>query len=311
MFSAIDTWYLKGWKGTRGQWSEPGGFGPRLAILGHDPELAASPPRYIGPGHSGVVTLNPSAQYADDRNLRARQRFWHHQEPYFDIVGWVMDLARLSPGLRVLDAGCGNGLYLGALRDRHALAVGCDLSMAMLRAAAHPALLNADVAALPLRDGAVDVALAIHMLYHVPSREAAIRELRRVVAAGGTCIAVTNGSRHTRSLRALAERAVRQETPGWQMRPATHPFTAENAAAQLGTAFETVACVRPASNPPVVIRDAAVAADYLASLASLHQDETARRWDDVVEDVRRQVQAIIDDEGSFITSGDLAAFICR
>ena len=125
------------------------------------------------------------------------------------------------------------------------------------------------------------------MLYHVPSREAAIRELRRVVAAGGTCIAVTNGSRHTRSLRALAERAVRQETPGRQMRPATHPFTAENAAAP------------------------AVAADYLASLASLHQDETARRWDEVVEDVRRQVQAIIDDEGSFITSGDLAAFICR
>lgn len=50
---------------------------------------------------------------------------------------------------------------------------------------------------------AVDVALAIHMLYHVPSRKAAVRELRRVVAAGGMCIAVTNGSRHTRSLRAL------------------------------------------------------------------------------------------------------------
>jgi len=122
---------------------------------------------------------------------------------------------------------------------------------------------------------------------------------------------VTNGSRHTRSLRALAERAVRQETPGWQMRPATWAFTAENAAAQLGAAFETVTCVRPASNPPVVIRDAAVAAGYLASLASHHQDETARPWDDVVEDVRRQVQAVIDHEGAFITSGDLAAFICR
>jgi len=258
-----------------------------------------------------VVTLNPPAQYADDRNLRARQRFWRHQDPYFDIVGWVMDLARLSPGLRVLDAGCGNGAYLRAVRDRQAMAVGCDLSMGMLRAASHPALLNPDVAALPLRDGAVDIALAIHMLYHVPSREAAIRELRRVVAAGGTCIAVTNGSRHTRSLRALAERAVRQETPGWQMRPATWAFTAENAAAQLGAAFETVTCIRPASNPPVVIRDAAVAAGYLASLASHHQDETARPWDDVVEDVRRQVQAVIDHEGAFITCGDLAAFICR
>jgi ubiquinone/menaquinone biosynthesis C-methylase UbiE len=148
--------------------------------------------------------------------------------------------------------------------------------MGMLRAVPHPALLNADIAALPLRDGAVDVALALHMLYHVPSRETAIRELRRVVAAGGTCIAVTNGSQHTRSLRRMVERAVRQETPGWQMRPATHAFTAENAPAQLSAAFETVTCVRPASNPPVVIRDAAVTAGFVASLADLHQHETAR-----------------------------------
>jgi len=257
------------------------------------------------------VTLNPPGQYADDRNLRARQRLWQYQEPYFDEVGWVLDQAGLSPGMRVLDAGCGNGLYLRGLRDRKVKAVGCDLSMGMLRAAAHPGLLNATVTALPLRDGAVGVALAIHMLYHVPSREAAIRELRRVVAPGGTCIAVTNGGRHTRSLRNMIERAVREATPGWQMRAATHAFTAENAAVQLGVAFDTVICVRPASNPPVVIRDAGIAADYVASLATHYDHEISRPWADVTEDVRRQVQAVIDDNGSFITSGDLAAFICR
>jgi SAM-dependent methyltransferase len=257
------------------------------------------------------MTLNPPGQYADDRNLAARQRFWQHQSPYFDDVEWVLGLAGLSPGMRVLDAGCGNGLYLRGLGDRQVRAVGCDLSMGMLRASSHPALVSADVAALPLRDGSVDVALAIHMLYHVPGRESAVRELRRVVAAGGTCIAVTNGARHTRSLRDLVERAVREETPGWQMRPATHAFTAENAAAQLGAAFETVTCVRPAATPPVTIRDAAVAAGYVASLADHHQDETARPWNDVVEDVRQHVQAVIDDQGAFTTSGDLAAFICR
>jgi cyclopropane fatty-acyl-phospholipid synthase-like methyltransferase len=57
------------------------------------------------------VTLNPPAQYADDGNLRARQRFWEQQSPAFAFVGWVLDLARLSPGLRVLDAGCGNGWF--------------------------------------------------------------------------------------------------------------------------------------------------------------------------------------------------------
>jgi hypothetical protein len=76
-------------------------------------------------------------------------------------------------------------------------------------------------------------------------------------------------------------------------------------------AFESVTRVRPASEPPVVIRDAALAADYVASLASHYRDEVARPWPDVVEDVRQDVQAVIDRDGAFITSGDLAAFVCR
>jgi SAM-dependent methyltransferase len=184
--------------------------------------------------------VNPPGQYADDRNLRARQRLWRYQDPYFDIVAWVLDLAGLSPGLRVLDAGCGNGQYLHALARRPVHATGCDRSMGMLRTAVHPALLNADVAALPVRAGAFDVVLAVHMLYHVPDRVAAVHELRRVLAPGGVCIAVTNGARHTRSLRALVERAVRGAAPGWRMHSAAQAFTAENAAAQLAVAFDSI-----------------------------------------------------------------------
>ena len=58
-------------------------------------------------------------------------------------------------------------------------------------------------------------------------------------------------------------------------------------------------------------RDAALAADYLASTATHYQDRTARPWPDVVEDVREDVQAVIDRDGAFITYGDLAAFVCR
>jgi hypothetical protein len=65
------------------------------------------------------MSLNPPTQYADDRNLRARQRLWLCQRPPFDIVSWVLDLAGLAPDLRVLDVGCGNGTYLRAMRDRH------------------------------------------------------------------------------------------------------------------------------------------------------------------------------------------------
>jgi SAM-dependent methyltransferase len=167
------------------------------------------------------------------------------------------------------------------------------------------------VTALPARDAAFDVVLAVHMLYHVRDRAAAVRELRRVLAPGGRCVAVTNGARHLLTLRALTEQAVRRATPGWQMPSATHAFSAENAAAQLGTAFRSVACARPATRPPVVIRDADLAAGYVASWASFYQDQTTRPWAEVVSDVREEVQAVIDRDGAFTAFGDLAAFVCQ
>ena len=44
------------------------------------------------------TTLLPPAQYADDRNLRARQRLWEHQQPPFDVVGWAIDIAGVNAG---------------------------------------------------------------------------------------------------------------------------------------------------------------------------------------------------------------------
>ena len=125
------------------------------------------------------------------------------------------------------------------------------------------------------------------------------------------CIAVTNGGDHLRPRRVMVESAAREGTPGWSMQAATRAFKAENAAAQLGHAFASVTLVRPTRQPPVVIRDASVVADYVASWASFHQDKVARPWADVVADVRQQVQDAIDRDGTFTASGDLAAFVRR
>jgi SAM-dependent methyltransferase len=256
-----------------------------------------------------LMELNPPGQYANDGNLRARQRLWQCQVPAFDTIGWILDQAGLTPGMRVLDVGCGNGLYLPALRERQVAAVGCDLSPGMLAAVTHPALITADVTALPVRDHTFDVVLAAQMLDLVPDRRTAIGELRRVLSPGGACVVVATGAQHLRSLRAVIEKAAR--APGWRMEPPTgSAFTMENAAAQLTTAFPDLARVRPPATE-VVITDASIAADYVASLPGHYQHQVTRPWHEIAGDVRNRIQAIIDTSGQFRTAGDLAAIICR
>ena len=75
------------------------------------------------------------------------------------------------------------------------------------RAARGVALASADATALPLRDGVADLALAPHMLYHVPDPADALRELRRVTRPGGRVVIVLNGAGHLRELRAAVAAA--------------------------------------------------------------------------------------------------------
>jgi SAM-dependent methyltransferase len=257
------------------------------------------------------VVLNPPSQYADDTNLRARQRFWVHQDPPFDFHSWVLDLAQLAPGQRVLDVGCGNGDYLRTLDTRGLSVVGCDLSLGMIRAARHPSTVCADACAVPFTASTFDVVLAPHMLYHVEDRRSAIMEIRRVLRPQGLLVAVTNGEAHIASVRALVEAAVHPTDPGWRMLdPATRAFSLESGAAQLELAFGRVDCVRPAAPRQMVIRDASVIAEYVASVADYYESEVACPWSSVVEAVRRDANQIIDQEGAFVTSGDVGAFVC-
>jgi SAM-dependent methyltransferase len=158
----------------------------------------------------GDVSLNPPGQYATEFNLRGRQRLWEEQQLPLDIVAWVLAVAGLRSAMngRVLDVGCDNGMYLRELRRRGFDAVGCDVSLGILAAAASHQLVNADATALPFPASSRDVALAPHMLYHVADRKTAATEMRRVLRTGGRCVVVTNGKDHMSSLRTLVESAV-------------------------------------------------------------------------------------------------------
>ena len=109
-------------------------------------------------------------QYADERNLAARQSIYAYQHPVIDLCPWALSLADPMVNDTVVDVGCGNGRYLRALRaeGHRGPVVGIDLSPGMLTAAraADPAssMTVGDAAALPLRTDIADCSLAMHRL---------------------------------------------------------------------------------------------------------------------------------------------------
>ncbi|MEV7468303.1 methyltransferase domain-containing protein [Streptomyces kronopolitis] len=100
----------------------------------------------------------------------------------------------LREGDRVLDAGCGTGRALSALRSAvgpRGTVLGADLTPEMLAAAVRAGrdraarLLLADVTRLPLPDAALDAVFAAGLLSHLPHSAGGLAELARVVRPGG------------------------------------------------------------------------------------------------------------------------------
>lgn len=155
-------------------------------------------------------------QYRTEANLCARQSIYIYQQPPVDLPGAVMELAVRTGDETVVDVGCGNGRYLAELgrRGHRGRVVGIDLSAGMLEAARQAAplaqLAVADACLLPIRTGAATLALAMHMLYHVPDAARAVAELERVLAPGGRMVVVLNDQDHLQELRQAVQQARHQ-----------------------------------------------------------------------------------------------------
>ncbi|MET7449759.1 methyltransferase domain-containing protein [Streptomyces sp. NBC_01693] len=143
----------------------------------------------------------------------------------------------LSPGDAVLDAGCGTGRALPALRGAvgpGGTVVGADVTHAMLAAALRAGressgtLVLADAARLPLRAGVLDAVFAAGLISHLPHPGQGLGELARVVRPGGR-LAVFHpigraalAARHGRTLSDDDLRAEPRLTPllagaGWRL----------------------------------------------------------------------------------------------
>lgn len=110
---------------------------------------------------------------------------------------WVSQRTPRQKQIRVLDAGCGDGINMSVLKDIFANQnieveiVGSDYNGVRLeRAAAHDSfpVVQADLRKTPFKNEEFDVILCSHVLEHIPEDVSALLELKRILAPSGLMI---------------------------------------------------------------------------------------------------------------------------
>lgn len=253
-------------------------------------------------------------QYASDANLSARQAIYRFQDPVIRVAQWAIGLGALRGAERVLDVGCGNGVYLAELsrREHRGVVCGMDLSPGMLMAArsrSAASLLVGDAQRLPFADATFDCVLAMHMLYHVPDRDHAISEIRRVLRPDGVALALTNSRLHLVEMNELIGDVV-HEVLGAQrtVERAYWHFSSESGDRELRRHFASV--TRHDARSELVVTEVQPVVDYVASgwALALAPDGDQKR---VLRGVERRARAAIERDGAFRIRTDVGCFVCR
>jgi SAM-dependent methyltransferase len=93
-------------------------------------------------------------------------------------------------GARILDAGCGVGMYTAQFRKFSASVTGVEIDLAVAAQARRqlPGIVVAPAEALPFADGSFDVVFSHEVIEHVSDDRAAAAEMARVTAPGGRIV---------------------------------------------------------------------------------------------------------------------------
>jgi ubiquinone/menaquinone biosynthesis C-methylase UbiE len=106
------------------------------------------------------------------------------------LVTTCMRLARLKPGARVADLGCGSGVFADLLAKQGYQAVGLDLSPKLIALARTKysgiEFLEGDVEHLPFANESLDGVLLSGLVHHLPDPARCASEVYRVLKRGGS-----------------------------------------------------------------------------------------------------------------------------
>lgn len=156
-------------------------------------------------------------QYESASNISARIRLHNmYSQNHEGWFPWIYGKCNLSPGMKILEIGCGDGTLWTMNRAKLPENVSITLtdpSQGMLRDARR-AIGTDDTRfhfescsgeALPYEDGSFDLVIANHVLFYCDEIEKVCSEVNRVLAPGGHFLCSTYGSRHMQEVSQLAQ----------------------------------------------------------------------------------------------------------
>ncbi|MEZ4671901.1 MAG: class I SAM-dependent methyltransferase [Anaerolineae bacterium] len=244
--------------------------------------------------------------YTTEEALRIRQ-MTHDQysETRVSIADWALSNIQWRGDEQILDVGCGPGRWSTAVQNKlpDVKYYGFDLYPKMMQT--HPLpehIAVADAQRIPFADGAFDLLMANHMLFHVPDVERAMREFRRVLKPGGVIMATTNSVQNLPEIQALMRRAITLLVPPGTTNirvPPQHTdlFTLESGTRLLSRYFFAV--VRYDLPGKLVFTSADPLLAYIESTRSIREAELPAgvMWDDMMMIVREQIGRLIEHFG--------------
>ena len=251
-------------------------------------------------------------QYRDDSNLNARlalhQRFSTNPQGWFP---WIFETLETLPArAHVLELGCGPGSLWSAWAEH--IPPGwsitlSDFSEGMLKSAWRNLVVigrgfkfeQIDAQSIPYPDESFDIVIANHMLYHVPDRQKALAEIRRVLKPAGYLVATTVGEHHLKEMSGWFERI--QTDMGistWK-----NPFTLENGQAQLLPFFSQVELRRYADS--LRINEVPALMAYLRSSSMQAAEASQSQLQELEQDLEHE----LDIKGEIFVTKDSGLFL--
>jgi ubiquinone/menaquinone biosynthesis C-methylase UbiE len=257
-------------------------------------------------------------QYNSDKNLNSRGAL--HKQFSTNKYGWsnwVFDQYRIQSSSNIIEFGCGNGAIWqsnkGRIPDSIEITL-TDLSEGMLNAARInlkdiSQIFNfsvMDIQNITYEDDLFDTIIANHMLYHVPNRSLAIKEVSRVLKPGGTFYATTNGINNMKELKDLVEKF--DSRIDYATFSVANEFGLENGAAQLSKCFDSVDML--IYEDSLQITKAQPLVDYVLSLEG-HTNVLDIITENRIGDFLAYLEDIISSKGSIEISKSAGMFVAK